>query len=131
MSTAILGLNAYHGDAAAALVVDGKLVAAVEEERLNRVKHSAGFPKLAAAWVLSEAGLAPQDVSHVAVSRDPSANVYRKILRALRTPSVGFLKSRLENAARVRNVKEEAARALGVPEAEFRAELVNVEHHQA
>ena len=131
MSTAILGLNAYHGDAAAALVVDGKLVAAVEEERLNRVKHSAGFPRLAAAWCLADAGLAPQDLTHVAVSRDPKANIHRKILRALRSPNVGFLRSRLENAARVRNVKEETARALGIPEDELRAELVNVEHHQA
>src|SRR5438876_4139428 len=63
--TAILGLNAYHGDAAAALVVDGELVAAAEEERFNRVKHSAGFPALAAAWCLAEAGLAAPD--HVAV----------------------------------------------------------------
>ena len=57
--TAILGLNAYHGDAAAALVVDGELVAAAEEERFNRVKHVAGFPSLAAAWCLAEAGLEP------------------------------------------------------------------------
>ena len=40
----ILGINAFHGDASAALVVDGQLVAAVEEERFNRVKHWAGFP---------------------------------------------------------------------------------------
>ncbi|HUP01941.1 MAG TPA: carbamoyltransferase N-terminal domain-containing protein, partial [Gemmatimonadota bacterium] len=39
----VLGLNAYHADAAAALVVDGRLVAAIEEERLQRVKHWAGF----------------------------------------------------------------------------------------
>ena len=43
----ILGLNAFHGDASAALLVDGKLVCAVEEERLNRIKHCAGFPTLA------------------------------------------------------------------------------------
>ena len=42
--TAILGINAYHGDAAAALVIDGELVAAIEEERFNRIKHWAGFP---------------------------------------------------------------------------------------
>jgi predicted NodU family carbamoyl transferase len=40
----ILGINAYHGNASAALVCDGKLVAAVEEERFNRVKYAAGFP---------------------------------------------------------------------------------------
>jgi carbamoyltransferase len=62
---AILGLNAYHGDAAAALVVDGRLVAAAEEERFCRVKHVAGFPAQAAAWCLAAAGLAAPD--HVAV----------------------------------------------------------------
>jgi len=62
---AILGLNAYHGDAAAALVVDGELVAAAEEERFNRVKHSAGFPAHAASWCLAQAGL--DAVEHVAV----------------------------------------------------------------
>ena len=55
--TAILGLNAFHGDAAAALVVDGTLVVAAEEERFNRVKHCAGFPELAARWCLEDAGL--------------------------------------------------------------------------
>ncbi len=129
--TTILGLNAYHGDAAACLVVDGELVAAVEEERLNRVKHSAGFPGLAARWVLEEGGIEPGALDHVAVGRDPTANFIPKLFRALRMPSAGFLRSRLQNAARVRNVKEELARALGVPEAELRAKAHNVEHHQA
>ena len=71
----ILGLNAFHGDAAAALVVDGELVAAAEEERFNRVKHCARFPELAAAWCLSDAGLAAHDLDHVAIGRDPKANL--------------------------------------------------------
>ncbi len=129
--TSILGLNAYHGDAAACLVVDGELVAAVEEERLNRLKHSAGFPGQAARWVLEQGGIEPGALDHVAVGRDPTANFIPKLFRALRMPSAGFLRSRLQNAARVRNVKEELAKALGVPEAELRAKLHNVEHHQA
>ena len=64
--TAILGLNAYHGDAAAALVVDGELVAAAEEERFNRIKHCAGFPAEAARWCLADAGVEPSDLDHVA-----------------------------------------------------------------
>ena len=51
--TAILGLNAFHGDAAAALVIDGELVNAVEEERLNRVKHCAGLSGAGRALVPS------------------------------------------------------------------------------
>ena len=127
--TAILGLNAYHGDAAAALVVDGELLCAAEEERFNRVKHCAGFPGEAAAWCLADAGLAPSDLDHVAIGRDPRANLGHKVLRTLlHGTSTRFLKARLENAARVRDVKAELEQALG---GEVRARLHNVEHHRA
>ncbi len=82
----ILGLNAFHGDSAAALVRDGVLVAAAEEERFRRIKHWAGFPSQAIAWCLREAGLALADVDHVAVNQDSRANRLRKIGYLLRTP---------------------------------------------
>ncbi len=128
--TAILGINAYHGDAAAALVVDGELVVAAEEERFNRVKHCAGFPALAARWCLADAGLTAADLAHVAVSRDPRANLGRKLLRTIRHgASARYLKARLENASRIRDVGSALAEALGV--GELRAQVHNVEHHQA
>ena len=130
--TAILGLNAYHGDAAAALLIDGELVAAAEEERFNRVKHCAGFPELAARWCLAEAGLDAGDLDHVAVSRDPKANLGRKLLRTIRHgASARYLKARLENAARVRDVRGALAASLGVAPDAVRALVHNVEHHQA
>ena len=130
--TAILGINAFHGDAAAALVVDGELVAAAEEERFNRVKHVAGFPALATAWCLADAGLAPADVDHVAIARDPRANIGAKLIRTIRHgASARCLKARLENAAKVRDVRSQVADALGVAPDELRAEIHNVEHHQA
>jgi len=79
----ILGINAFHGDASAALVVDGVLVSAIEEERLNRHKHCAGFPALAVRAVLESAGVSPTQLDHVAVSRDPKANLHKKILFAV------------------------------------------------
>ena len=54
----ILGLNAFHADSSAALVRDGKLIAAAEEERFRRIKHWAGFPSQAIAYCLREAGVA-------------------------------------------------------------------------
>ena len=127
---AILGINAYHGDAAAALIVDGELVAAAEEERFNRVKHCAGFPALAARWCLDDAGLRPDDLDHVAVSRDPRANLGRKLLRTIRHgASARYLKARLENASRIRDVGSALAEALGVDG--LRARVHNVEHHAA
>jgi carbamoyltransferase len=130
--TTILGLNAYHGDAAAALVVEGELVAAAEEERFTRIKHVAGFPALAAQWCLAQSGLGVDDLDHVAVSRDPRANVGQKLLRTIRHgASARYLKARLENAAKVRDVKAALADALGVETGMLRAQVHNVEHHQA
>ena len=76
----ILGINAFHGDASAALVVDGRLLAAVEEERFNRVKHWAGFPAESVRYVLDEGNISIGDIEHVAVSFDPKANLGRKAL---------------------------------------------------
>jgi carbamoyltransferase len=78
----ILGINAYHGDAAAALIKDGRILAAVEEERFNRVKHCAGFPTEAVRYCLKVAGIRIEDVAHIGISRDPSAHLHKKILFA-------------------------------------------------
>src|SRR3989304_10127771 len=81
-----LGITAYHGDASAAIVVDGQLVAAAEEERFNRIKHAAGFPAHAIRYCLKVAGIKPREVEHVAIARDPRARLWRKALYALRIP---------------------------------------------
>ncbi len=78
----ILGINAFHGDASAAALLDGDLLSAVEEERFNRVKHWAGFPVQAIRHCAG--GMLPD---HVAVSRNPYAHLGRKILRVLRSPA--------------------------------------------
>src|ERR1700732_2159491 len=88
----ILGINAYHGNASAAVVCDGTLVAAVEEERFNRVKNAAGFPAQAVAYCLREAGLKLEEIDHVAVPRNPYARLGTKLFYALRIPS--FARSR-------------------------------------
>jgi len=130
--TTILGLNAYHGDAAAAIVVDGELVAAAEEERFNRIKHVAGFPAEAARWCLAEAGISPEELDHLAVSRDPRANVGQKLLRTIRHgASARYLKARLQNAAKIRDVKAAISDALAIDPDALRAQVHNVEHHQA
>ena len=63
--TAILGISAYYHDSAAALVVDGKIVAAAQEERFTRKKHDYSFPKHAIDYCLREAGLSPEDLDYV------------------------------------------------------------------
>ncbi len=129
----ILGINAFHGDASVALVTDGQLRAAVEEERLNRVKHCAGFPGLAARCVLGLEKVAPGELDHLAISRDPKANLQKKLLYAAqKLPSVtGMLRDRLANVSKVHGVRESLAKALEIPEKSLTAKLHNVEHHKA
>ena len=61
----ILGLNCFHGDASAALFRDGELIAAVEEERFNRFKHSGGFPSNAVRWCVNKAKIDPREIDYV------------------------------------------------------------------
>ncbi len=181
----ILGINAYHGDAAAALIKDGRIVAAVEEERFNRIKHCAGFPTESVKYCLRAARIEIDAVDHVGISRDPSAHLHRKVLfaatRAAKgiigrrqtavsskrgsSPTVregadpvsgeqwavsssptakdgtsrngngrgafGQVADRLRNAARVRDLKDDLANALGVAPSDPRARFHNIEHHRA
>jgi len=129
---AVLGVNAWHGDASACLLVDGRLVAAAEEERFRRVKHWAGFPSEAVRFCLAEAGLEPSELGHVAVNRDPSAHRLRKILFALRRrPDLSAVVDRLRNHARVRSTLGALAEALEVDPDSIRAQGHAVEHHRA
>src|SRR5678815_980174 len=122
----ILGINAYHGDAAAAIIKDGRLIAAVEEERFNRIKHCAGFPEQSIRYCLDAAGVRLEDVDHIGVSRDPSAHLHKKILYAASRLGVfRQAKDRLANAARVRDVKDELARALGIAKRNLKAQFHN------
>lgn len=129
----ILGINAYHGDASAALFVDGACLAAAAEERFTRAKHQAGFPASAVRWCLEEAGASAEDLDHVAVSRNPSAHLYRKATFAAAhlRPTSGMLRARLANAARVLDVRSTLARALDVDPKRIQGRFHRVEHHRA
>jgi len=131
MATYVLGINAYHGDVSAALLRDGQLVAAVEEERFRRIKHWAGFPTLAIRSVLEMAGIRGQDVRHVAVSRDPKANLLRKGLFTIsHRPDLRLVLDRMRNAGKVRDLHGPLATALGVPRDDLPT-IHYVEHHPA
>jgi carbamoyltransferase len=127
----ILGLNAYHGDVAAALVRDGQLVAAVEEERFRRIKHVAGFPHKAIAVCLEMGGLAASDVDVFAVSRDPRAHLWRKALFLLKNRPKGTVASRARNLASLRALPSTIAKSLNLDEAVVRQRTRFVEHHPA
>jgi carbamoyltransferase len=125
----ILGINAFHADAAAVLVRGGALLAGVEEERLNRIKHWAGFPAAAIRAVLADAGADLRGVGHVAISRDPRTHLLDKALFAFRRrPSLAAVQDRLKN---LRHVSDLPARLGHVGAGSFGGTVHNVEHHRA
>jgi carbamoyltransferase len=88
--TAILGLSAYYHDSAACLLVDGKIVAAAQEERFTRKKHDAGFPLNAALWCLKDAGLPLGKLDHVAFYDKPLVKFERLFETYLEYAPRGF-----------------------------------------
>jgi carbamoyltransferase len=125
----ILGINAYHADAAACVVHGGNLVAAAEEERFRRIKHWAGFPSQAIRYCLNEAKVELGDVTHVAVNRSGRANFLRKLAYvAANRPSLRLLASRLRNRTRVAGIADELGAVPGRP---FTGTVEYVEHHFA
>jgi carbamoyltransferase len=125
----ILGINAYHGNASAAIVCDGQLIAAVEEERFNRVKYAAGFPAEAICYCLKEAGLTLADIDHVAVPRNPYARLGTKLFYALRMPS--FARERAKVLVKFKGIPEALAQALDADPKKIGAKFHRIEHHQA
>lgn len=129
----ILGINAYHADSSAAILVDGKLLAATEEERFTRVKHWAGFPAKAIQFCLDEAGITLDQVDHIAIGRDPKAKFNKKLLYLLKNPSGGFemVKKRFQNTKEVSSLEHEFEKISGIPAEKIRPKIHNVEHHRS
>ena len=129
--TTILGISAFYHDSAAALVRDGELVAAAQEERFTRVKHDASFPARAAAYCLKEAGIAPEQVDYVAFYEKPLAKAERLLetyltyaprgLRSFARALPVWLKDKLRLRGKIRA-------GLG---GAVRAPLVFLDHHES
>src|SRR5919204_6316141 len=126
----ILGISAHYHDSAAALVVDGVPVAAVQEERLSRRKHDATFPLLAIDWCLERAGLAPEDLDAVVFYERPMLKFERILTCALRAFPRSWrmfpkaMKNALGEKVWVRGI---ISSHLGVPS----QKVLFTEHHQS
>jgi carbamoyltransferase len=125
----ILGINAYHANSSAAIVVDGRLIAAVEEERLNRVKYAAGLPVRAIKFCLDAAGAKLQEVDYIAIPRDPRARIFTKLRFAMRMPR--FALERIRVMKKFGSVQDEIAAAFDLAPESIRAQYHRVEHHTA
>jgi carbamoyltransferase len=128
----ILGLNAYHGDSSACLMKDGKIINAIEEERIRRIKHWAGFPSEAIKFCLKDAAITIGDVDYITIGRNPSAHLGKKIVSSLKKlANFQFIKDRVSNIKKVTSLKSGLAAALGVNESDIRAEVKHIEHHRS
>jgi len=126
----VLGLNTFHADSSAALLRDGVLVAAAEEERFRRIKHWAGFPAQAMAYCLAEAGIRLSDVDSIAVNQDSQANFAGKLGFLLTSrPRLALIASRLRNRRARTSFPELIARSF--PADAFAGTIERVEHHLA
>lgn len=128
----VLGINAYHPDASVALMKDGVLLWAAEEERFSRIKHATGFPKLALKACLKETGVKPSDIHVIAISKNPRANLWRKTAFAFRTrPNFKWVLDRLRAFQKASQFQTDFCEALGIIPSALRAKCIHVEHHQA
>jgi carbamoyltransferase len=128
----ILGLNMFHADASAAILQDGEVVFAIAEERLNRVKHFAGFPALAIEACLQAVGATIADIDHVAVGQDSEANLSKKIAYTAANPA------KIANLIRLRHRKQRrgdvrslVAKAFNIDPKTMRFREHHLEHHIA
>ena len=93
--TAIVGISAFYHDSAAALVLDGQIVAAAQEERFTRIKHDSAFPTHAIDYCLRQGGLSADDVDYVAFYDKPLTKFERLLETYLAYVPAGFRSFRL------------------------------------
>ena len=126
----VLGINAWHGDSSAAIVKDGVLIAAIEEERLRRIKHWAGLPTEAIKFCLKEAGIKLGEVGHITINLNPRVNRAKRLAFLLRNrPDWRLIAERLRKRGKAQNLQQ--ALAVAFPETVIDAQIHHVEHHLA
>ena len=126
----ILGINSFHADSSAALLIDGKIISAVEEERFTRQKHWAGFPSNSIKWVLSNSKIEISHVDEICINTKPNAHFLRKIIYSLKNnPDPRFLYERYLNKQKRKNIINYIEKIF--PKDKIKANLNFVEHHLA
>ena len=126
----ILGLNAFHGDSSACLIIDGILVAAAEEERFLRIKHWAGFPSQSIEFCLEHKNISLKDVDVIAVNSDPKTNFFNKLKFSIKNiTKTKFLKNRLKVLQKKMSLKDYLNKDF--PSHKFNGSIERVEHHYA
>ncbi|MDC3342212.1 carbamoyltransferase [Candidatus Pelagibacter sp.] len=126
----IIGINAFHADSSACLIIDGKLISAVEEERFNRIKHWAGFPLESIKYCLRESNLNLSDIDHISINIDPKANYFKKILFLIKhRPSLKLIFNRFKKKKKYNSIREILNKEFNG--SNFNGQINNIEHHYA
>ena len=126
----IIGINAFHADSSACILVDGKLIAAVEEERFNRIKHWAGFPIESIKYCLEETNLTISDIDQISINIDPKANYLKKIFFLFKhRPSLNLIYKKLKKKKKYKSIGEIIN--LEFNKEKFKGKINNIEHHYA
>ena len=128
----ILGINAYHPDASVALFNDGVLVWAGEEERYSRIKHASGFPEMALRNCFKNTQTAPANVDAIAISKNPRANMLRKIFYSITTaidPKLCI--NRIAAFKKISSIADVYRKTLNIPPPTKLPKVYYLEHHQA
>ena len=125
----ILGLNVFHGDCSACLFKDDKLIAAVEEERITRIKHAAGFPINSIKFCLDFEKISIKDIEHVAINRNPNLRFFTKAIYALKNIiHTKKIFDRIKNFKKINSLEDEFQKHFST---KLKNKVFLVDHHLA
>jgi carbamoyltransferase len=126
----ILGINAFHPDSSACLLIDGKVLFAIEEERLNRIKHWSGMPILSIKNCLLNANISIVDIDFVAINHNPFSNIFNKLKYILKNkPYFNFYLEKLKNLNKKKNILNILTDNFG--SLKKSCKLIGIDHHQS
>ncbi len=129
----ILGINKDHSDSSACLLINGKLIGAVAEERLGeRIKHDSSFPNNSIRWLMKSNNLKYSDINYIAVSNDPMANFIPKIVHSFDFSSFNLLKkikSKFYNQSSLKKKIVDLCKTNNEDFNDLKFKIINVEHH--
>lgn len=126
----ILGINAYHPDSSASLLVDGKILFAIEEERLNRIKHWSGMPLLSIKSCLLSANISISDIDFVAINHNPFSNIFNKFKYFIKNkPYLNFYLEKFKNLKKKNNILNILTDNFG--SLKKSCKLIGIDHHQS
>lgn len=119
----VLGINCYHPDASACILKNGKIIVAVEEERLNRIKHYDGFPEMAIDFCMEQAKISPEQIDYVAVNKNFYSNFKQKLIYNLKFFNFSFVNNAFKRKKKFQSLRKTLLKK------KIKAKIFSSEHH--